>query len=130
MAALTMGYSFAFQLLGSLAWQQQAFDEGTLEEYRTLLFELSYDKIWSELSEKDREVTYCVRAARSSSVQDIRALMGKTPQQFAPYRDRVIRKGIVSGQPRGHMSLALPLFDEYVDEYYDGPRHAGEASQG
>lgn len=50
MAHLTAGYSFAFQLLGSIAWEHHGLTDEALDVYRSQLFELSYDKIWNELS--------------------------------------------------------------------------------
>ena len=38
--------------------------------------------------------------------------------EFNPYRKRLIRKGIVSGETRGYVYFTLPLFDEYVVANY------------
>ena len=38
--------------------------------------------------------------------------------EFNPYRKRLIKKGIVSGEMRGYVYFTLPLFDEYVIENY------------
>mgnify|MGYP000629942261 len=38
--------------------------------------------------------------------------------EFNPYRKRLIRKGIVSGEKRGYVYFTLPLFEEYVIENY------------
>lgn len=36
--------------------------------------------------------------------------------EFNPYRKRLIRKGIVSGENRGFVYFTLPLFEEYVKD--------------
>ena len=36
--------------------------------------------------------------------------------EFNPYRKRLIKKGILSGETRGYVSFTLPLFSEYVLE--------------
>lgn len=118
MARRTNGYSFAFQLLGYLVWERKGLTEQTLDEYKTQLFELSYDKIWSELSPGDRRVAYGIASAASSKVQDIRAFLGLESNQLSPYRRRLINKGIVDGTQRGRMYFTLPCFDEYVLERY------------
>ena len=118
MARRTNGYSFAFQLLGSLVWDHRGLDEDTLEEYRAQLYELSYDKIWSELSPKDRLVAYGIASAASTSVKDIRSCLGLDSNQLSPYRRRLINKGICDGSERGRLSFVLPCFKEYVLERY------------
>ena len=118
MAHRTNGYSFAFQLLGYLVWERKGLTEQTLEEYKTQLFEFSYDKIWTELSPGDRRVAYGIASAASPKVQDIRAFLGLESNQLSPYRRRLINKGIVDGTQRGRLSFTLPCFDEYVLERY------------
>ena len=39
--------------------------------------------------------------------------------EFNPYRKRLIKKGIVSGEMRGYVYFTLPLFDEYIIENYE-----------
>ena len=40
------------------------------------------------------------------------------PNEFAPYRERLIRKGVVDGSTRGYLSLTLPMFDEYIKDHF------------
>lgn len=37
--------------------------------------------------------------------------------QFNPYRDRIVKKGVVSGSSYGSMSFILPLFERCVEEH-------------
>ena len=37
--------------------------------------------------------------------------------QFNPYRDRLVKKGVVDGSTYGHVSLTLPLFGRNVLEH-------------
>ena len=37
--------------------------------------------------------------------------------QFNPYRDRLVKKGVADGSTYGHLRFALPLFDRYVVEH-------------
>lgn len=118
MARYTNGYSFAFQLLGYLTWEHHGLSEQTLSEYRAQLYELSYDKIWNEMSSGDKRVAYGMASAASSTVQDIRDFLGMESNQFSPYRRRLINKGIVDGSTRGRVTFTLPYFAQYVIERY------------
>ncbi len=118
MARHANGYSFAFQLLSYLAWERHGLSEQTLDEHKAQLFELSYDKVWSELSPGDRRVAYGIASASSSAVQDIRSFFGLESNQLSPYRRRLMRKGIVDGSQRGRLTFCLPYFDEYALERY------------
>ena len=118
MARRTNGYSFAFQLLGFLVWEHHGLSEKTLEEYRSRLYELSYDKIWNEMSAGDRRIAFGIASAASSSVQDIRDFLGLHSNQLAPYRRRLMRKGIVDGSEWGRLTFVLSCFKDYVLERY------------
>lgn len=118
MARRTSGYSFAFQLLGYLTWEEKGFTDRTLEEYKAQLFDLSYDKIWNELSPGDRRVAFGIASAASPNVQDIREALGIKSNQLSPYRRRLMNKGVVDGSQRGRLYFALPYFGEYVLERF------------
>ena len=47
--------------------------------------------------------------------------------EFNPYRKRLIRKGIVSGEMRGYVYFTLPLFDEYVVANYQNMELADDS---
>ena len=119
MAALTMGYSFAFQVLGYLTWNAGGSWRDVVDDYRQYLDEYSYEKIWSELSERDREVSRAIANSTDGRIQGIRASLDMASNQFSPYRDRLIRKGIVDGSTHGYLNFTLPLFNEFV---LDQPR--------
>jgi len=118
MAELTKGYPFAFQVLGYLTWNNNGEYHAVLGEYEQYLSEFVYDKIWSELSPKDRMVAKAIADVKSGRIKDIREQLGMETNEFNPYRKRLIRKGIVSGEMRGYVYFTLPLFDEYVIENY------------
>ncbi len=116
MAELTKGYPFAFQVLGYLTWNNHGNYQEVLEEYEQYLSEFVYDKIWSELSRKDRVVARGIAETDSGKIKDIREYLGMETNQFNPYRKRLIKKGILSGEMRGYVHFTLPLFEEYVLE--------------
>ena len=116
MAKLTRGYPFAFQVLGYLTWNNHGDYKSIINEYMQYLSEFVYDKIWSELSLKDRQVAIGIAQVPDGKILDIRNLLDMETNEFNPYRKRLIKKGILSGEPRGYVSFTLPLFSEYVLE--------------
>ncbi len=114
MADLTRGYSFAFQVLGYLTWNNNGDYRGVVDEYEQYLAEFVYDKIWSELSEKDKLIVKGVAAVKNGRIKDIREHLKMETNEFNPYRQRLIRKGILSGDTRGYVYFTLPLFDKYA----------------
>lgn len=116
MAELTEGYPFAFQVLGYLTWNHEGDYKSVINEYRQYLSEFVYDKIWSELSIKDRQIAAGIAQVSSGKILEIRDLLKMETNEFNPYRKRLIKKGIISGESRGFVFFTLPLFDEYVLE--------------
>ena len=116
MARLTNGYPFAFQALGYLTWQKGGSYKDVLDSYRLYLEDYVYDKLWSELSEKDKLVAHAMAESASGSVKEIMHEIGLAPNEFSPYRKRLIRKGLADGSRRGYLSFTLPLFDEFVKD--------------
>ena len=114
MAELTGGYPFAFQVLGYLTWNKDGDFQSVLGEYEQYLSEFVYDIIWSELSKKDRIVIKGIANTEGGRIKDIRALLKMETNEFNPYRKRLIKKGLISGETRGYVSFTLPLFREYA----------------
>ena len=116
MAVLTKGYPFAFQVLGYLKWENREMQlDKLIPDYDQYLSEYVYDKIWSELSDKDRRVV--VSMAESDEyvrIQSLREKIGMNSSQFSTYRDRMIRKGLVDVSRYGYIGLILPRFREYA----------------
>lgn len=117
MAKLTCGYSYAFQVLGYLTYANGGDYESVIDDYKQYLSEYVYEKIWSELSQKDKELAYVIAEVESGKVQDIRERLGWQTNEFNPYRSRLIKKGIINGDERGYVRFALPLFSEFVLEH-------------
>ena len=119
MAKLTKGYPFAFQVLGYLTWNANGDYNSILSEYEQYLSEFVYDKLWSELSMKDRLVAKAIVDTDSKIIKDIRDLLNMSTNEFNPYRQRLIKKGIVDGCKRGYLYFTLPLFENYINMHFD-----------
>ena len=117
LAALTKGYAFAFQALGVSYWNNHTKGEkAVLEEYDGLLDDFVYKKIWSLLSQKEREIVSSI-TEETVKVGDICKEISMNSSTFSKYRDTLIRKGILTAPLYGHVSLALPRFYEIVKNY-------------
>ncbi|MDY6305415.1 MAG: ATP-binding protein [Oribacterium sp.] len=116
MARETKGYSFAFQTLGYLTYEEGGDFRSVKRQYKQYLEEYSYEKIWSELSGTDRKVLSAMTRCPDGKIQDIRELLSYSTNQFNPYRKRLIKKGIILGDERGYVHFALPFFDEFILE--------------
>lgn len=95
MAGATMGYPFAFQVLGYLCWIKKEKWQNLLPLYDTYPEDYVYEKIWSELSQKDQAVLTAMSSTSSGKVEDIRSLVGMPSNNFTTYRSRLIRKGLI-----------------------------------
>ena len=118
MAKLTRGYSFAFQVLGYFTWETGGKYMDILGEYKQYLDEYVYDKIWSELSGKDKQILYGIAKCETAKISDIRELLDISTNEFNPYRKRLIKRGLINGEERGYVYFTLPMFEDYVMENY------------
>ena len=114
MARATMGYPFAFQVLGYLCWTKNKKWQELLPLYDTYLEDYVYEKIWSELSRKDQAVLTAVSSSSSEKVENIRELVGMPSNSFTTYRSRLIRKGLIASPSYGALRFTLPRFREFV----------------
>ena len=118
MSRLTKGFSYAFQALGYFTWENDRDYRKALTPYKQHLDEYVYAKIWSELSKNDRRVLHAIACSGNGKIQDIRQQLKMESNQFAPYRNRLIRKGIITGEEHGYVRFLLPLFEKYAVENY------------
>ncbi|MBP3853797.1 MAG: hypothetical protein J6D18_04430, partial [Erysipelotrichaceae bacterium] len=119
MARLTKGYSFAFQVLGYLRWNQKTYDEQTRLDFKQYLEDYVYEKIWMECSGNDQAILYAMAKSPTDKIADIRSQLNIDTNAFNPYRQRLIRKGLVNGSVHSHLTFTLPYFDRFVLEHYN-----------
>ena len=86
-----------------------------LQSLKSELFAYSYEKIWEELAQGDRELLKLLTDKEEYKREDIINQMDK-PNNYSVYRDRLIKRGVISSR-QGYISLALPYFGEYIKEY-------------
>lgn len=116
MADITCGYPFAFQVLGYLCYESKKDYVDELVRFDYYLNEYVYNKIWSELSEKDKSLVIAI-ANSDNTTENVMHLANMKKNEFSVYRDRLIKKGIVNGKIRGQLSFTLPRFKEFTELY-------------
>lgn len=116
MAKLTRGYAYAYQLLGYLCWENPGDYQAIIPQFRQYLEEYVYEKIWSELSHKDKQLAAAIARCDDGRIATIRAALDVDTNAFNPYRQRLINRGLVNGEERGFLRFTLPLFERFVLE--------------
>ena len=118
MALITKGYAFAFQALGMLYYEYNdtmQWDE-ILSKLDDLLDDFVYKKIWEGLSVKDRDLVRVIGSG-ATSVSEICDKLQISNTSFPRYKERLLKKGIISVAGRGLVELSLPRFAEVIELY-------------
>ena len=118
MAKITKGYAYAFQELGVLYFKKkenESFDD-VISNLKSELFAYSYEKIWEELSDSDRFLMRLLSGQEEYKREDLLVLMGDKKGSYSMYRDRLIKRGLVTVR-QAYISLALPFFSDYIHDY-------------
>ena len=111
-----MGYPYAFQLLGSILWDEnkKRIDEKILEKLDSLLYDGSYQAIFSHLTEKERAVLLAIAHSNTMTVKEIRGILQMETNQFSPYREALKENGLINTDTYGSIRFSLPRFREFV----------------
>ena len=118
MAKITKGYAYAFQKLGALYFKKKSTESlaDIISQLKAELFAYSYEKIWEEMTEADRFLASLLTEQDEYKREEVLRLMGVQSGNYSVYRDRLIKRGILSAR-QGYISLALPYFADYIEEY-------------
>lgn len=121
LAKQTKGYAFAFQALGMIYFDSARSDsmEELLRKLDEYLDEFVYNKIWSGLSEQDKNVILQLSDDEAVKVKDICEAAEMTSATFSKYRERLVNKGIITTAQHGYVELALPRFRRICEYYVD-----------
>lgn len=128
MTKQTLGFAYAFQLLGYHVWneaQNQAKKEITkdtinnvLDTYLSDLNRNVYFKVYSEMSQKEKEFVQAMVKAKTKKVKSktIGQIMNKNANYIAVYRRKLIDDQIIKPNGYGYVSFLLPYFNKYVEQ--------------
>lgn len=129
MARNVKGYAFAYQLYGSLCFEAR--DKTKRNEiskiYKETLSELVYEKLWSELSTKDKEIMTVIAMHGDAPVKTGEVITEynikypenstMTDKLMSVYRERLKKEGLIESPKFGYVQIALPVFSDYINEY-------------
>ncbi|MBQ9457569.1 MAG: ATP-binding protein [Bacilli bacterium] len=109
-AALTEGYASAYQILGSILYRsgKKDIDDEVLSEFDQILEEINYGKMWSDLSRGDRQFLYGFSGQKANRAQSIIEHSSIGAKSYSKYRERLLKRGIVTSDAYGYLSLTLP----------------------
>ena len=115
LAKATKGYAMAFQVLGDILFRsnKKALDQAVLEEYDSRLSEWSYDFIWKDLSERDKEILSLVSEGKTTNEQILQSLP-VSKQNLTNSKRSLVEEGILEGPSRGEFEFSLPRFDSFI----------------
>lgn len=119
MARMTKGYSFAFQVFGYFTYNNSGNIKKSLPAVKEYLYEYVYDKLWIELSEKEKKMCELIAVMGIKDVKTLRDKFNSKSNEFSIYRDRLIKKGILDGSRRGYLDFTLPFLEDYIAEHWD-----------
>lgn len=116
MAVLTKGYPFAYQALGKYLWEEEGHrvSNAVLAKYDEALSHYVYQKIWAEMSEKDRWYMSFITRKDSMPVSELLELTAQKKNEFSQYRARLRDKGLIDVSTHGMIKTRLPRFDVFV----------------
>ena len=114
MAAFTKGYSYAFQVLGYIMWENQCTIDEATPEFDERMSEYCYEKVWEDLSDNEKKIITLLAEKGKMKTKELIDEIGVDANTYTVQRNRLIKKGVVDGRVRGEMSLALPRFEHFV----------------
>lgn len=119
------GYAYAFQTIGYYAWDQSedyidsSIADGALASAKSDLYQNAYEKLYTEVSDKDRELLDVIASAKKEKVP-ISFLLDKFDNRknyLSVYRARLLDDQLIFVPERGYVSLALPFFADFIAWY-------------
>lgn len=116
MSKFVKGYAFAYQLLGSIMWTDNVKE---INKHVILLFDSSianksYNKIWSDLSSKEREILTSIAQSNDNTNKEIMDSLNLKKTELSVYKKRLSDKGILDVSERGINKFTLPRFKEFI----------------
>ncbi len=117
MAKITRGYAYAYQVLGYLVYnkKERIIDESVLMEFDQYLAEYVYDKLYSELSDNEQKVLLGIKSNDPIKISSLCENINMDIKTLSVYRDRLIKKGLITAPKYGYIEFSLPRFSEYLE---------------
>lgn len=128
MTKQTLGFAYAFQLLGYWVWNETSqltakiitveSIQNILDQYISDLNRNVYYKVYSELTPKEQDFVQAMVKAGSTKVkmQTIAKIMKKNSNYVNVYRRKLLDEQVISTAGYGYVSFLLPHFDEFIEQ--------------
>lgn len=115
-ATMTKGYAYAYQTLGYLIHQseEKKLTDSILLEFDRVMYDYVYDKIFSELTQIEKNIVLSMKSNDPIPVSTICQNTELSINKFSVYRDRLIKKGVLFTPSYGYLEFALPRFNEFL----------------
>lgn len=116
LANFTKGYAFAYQLLGSLLYRSEKveIDESIIDQFDIKIAEKSYDKIWDDLPNKEKDCLIALSHSKMGKNDEIMQELDMKKNELSVYKKRLSNKGLIDTSVRGVSTLVLPRFKEFI----------------
>lgn len=111
---LTKGYAFAYQVVGYLFSKYKDINKiyTELDQYLSIYV---YDKIWSSLPNNEKLFLKCF-CNDSMTTDEIISSVPYNNKSYSVYRDRLIKRGLLSAIEYGQIELSLPRFNIFISD--------------
>ena len=118
LAKITKGYAFAFQAFGLVYFEHhnKLPLEKILYKFDDMLDDFVYKKIWTGLSEQDKNVIIAI-GDNKSKVSEVCERLKMTSSTFSKYRERLLNRGLIQSTAHGYVELSLPRFAAVTKAY-------------
>ena len=118
LAGITKGYAYAFQQLGALYFKEGKHSSlaDMVDKLKKELFAYSYEKIWEELTPEVRYLASLLTEKEEYKRDEVLKLMGSKSGNYSVYRDRLLKRGIITAK-QGYIGLNPPFLAEYIRDY-------------
>ena len=128
MTKQTLGFAYAFQLLGYHLWNEVEHQDNSeittqtinriLDIYISDLNRNVYFKVYSEMSQKEKEFVQAMVKAKTSKVKSatIGKIMNKNSNYITVYRRKLIDDQVIRPNGYGYVSFLLPYFNKFVEQ--------------
>lgn len=115
-ASLTEGYASAYQILGSILYENEKkdIDNHILDQFDILLAEINYDKLWEDLSATEKKFLFGLYQQKENKASIVIKNSGIDQTYYSIYRKRLVRRGVLTSSTYGYLSFALPRLYLYI----------------
>ena len=115
LAKATKGYAMAYQILGDILFRTKkvSLTQKVLQEYDLNLGQWSYEIIWSELTEKEKEILSLIADGICTN-KDLQDHLNVNKGCLSIYKKKLSQEGLLNTSIRGKSELALPRFGQFI----------------